>query len=132
MSDLAIVLRTDAENPTVGDLKMVNGQFVLVEEVDAIAQQIWVQFHWFRGEWFLDLRLGVPYFEEVLKKGASERLVSLLFRQLLLRTPGVTALVAFNFSVDRATRIATLTFEALTAFGTIVSSDYADFIIGGT
>ncbi len=132
MSDLALVLRTDAENPELADLKLVNGQFVIVDGIDAIAQQIFVQFNWFRGEWFLDTRLGVPYFEQILKKGASVRIVGQIFRQLILRTPGVTGLAKFVFKVDRATRDATLEFEALTAFGTIVSSDYADFIIGGS
>ena len=41
-----------------------------------------------RGEWALDTREGTPYWEEILIRGASDSVVSEVFRRVVAETPG--------------------------------------------
>ena len=138
---LALVLEADAENPTPGDLMLVNGQLVLCgkdqpEPRDMrhyVAQQIWARLRLHRGGWFLDRRQGVPWFDDILVKGASVAAVAVFFRRLLLGTPGVATLRSFSLTEDRRSRRLQLSFEVVASDGTVVTQSDVDdpFYSGG-
>lgn len=79
---------------------------------DEAAQRMGVRFKFFRGEWYRDLRLGVPYFEVVFTKAPNLVHVRSLFRQLILGVPGVTRLNRLSETFDRGTRVLRPTFSA--------------------
>ena len=106
-----------------GDLDMSLGTPQLVTGREAIAQKIRIRLRFFRGEWFLDTRLGVPYFESILKKNPNKNVVASLFQQVVLKTPGVTALKSFALSINKQTRVLSVTFEAATTDGDVVFDD---------
>lgn len=124
--DLALVTSTDAANPTSGDLRLTDGQLTLVEGDEAIAQHLRVRLRWIRGEWFLDQRTGIPFFEDVLTRFQRGR-AEALFRRTILQTPGVTALRSFRLEVSTATRRATLSFEATAESGAALV--FRDFVL---
>jgi len=128
MSDLAIAETVDGENPIAGDLRVVDGQLVLVEADDAIAQDLRVRLRWFRGEWFLDSRTGFPWFERVLGQKVTERVVEALLRKAITSTPGVVRVATLRVSIDRASRALTATFAAVTTSGQTAS--FTDFVLG--
>jgi hypothetical protein len=96
---------------------------------EAVAQILRHKFQFFFKEWALDQRLGVPYYENILKKGPNLRVVRGIFRQVLLKTKGVSAIKTFELSVDSATRGLSLNFEIVLSGGTIFRSQPDQFII---
>lgn len=97
---------------------------------DAILQRIKVRFRFFLGEWFLDTRLGVPYFRDILIKSPDLILVSAIFRQVLLTTPGVKSVASFTSTPDWSARLLTADFEATLDDGTRIVAQAEPFIIG--
>lgn len=115
-------LTIDADNPVVGDLHLTGGDLSIVDGDDATAQEIRSRLLLFKGSNFVDLREGIPYYQEILAKGIAPARVRSLLRQAILSHPAVVDVPSLTVSIDRATRSATVTFEARTVEGTVVSS----------
>ena len=112
-----------------GDLLIDGGDLSIVRDGDALVQQLAIDFQFFKGEWFLDVRLGVPYFQEVLIKNPDLVAVNGIFRQVLEQSPAVNSIEEFNSDFDAATRKLSVTFTVRTVDGQIVIFD-REFIIG--
>lgn len=96
-----------------GDLFLDSSEsLVLVEGSDAIAQQLSIRFKFALGEWFLDTRIGVPYFQEILVKSPNLTRVRGIYRQLILTTPGIESIEEFSLTLDTPTRTLSLSFLA--------------------
>lgn len=102
----------------------------LVFGSEAVAQRVRSRFRFFLGEWFLDTRQGIDYFRAVLVKNPSIPLITGMFREVLLTTPGVISVKAFSIQIDRPGRALTATFEAKLNDGSILTWKNEPFIIG--
>lgn len=120
MADLKLDANGDLEIGSDGDLIIVTG-------IDAIAQHWGIRLQFFRGEWFLDTRLGIPYFEEVLIKAPDLNVVQSLLREATRKTPGVIAINSFELGFDGVTRTLSLDSRALTEEGPLRFTE--DFVI---
>lgn len=123
--DLQLTVETDLNNPIAHDLFLdATGQLVLfsTDDVDCIAQQLRVRFQFFKGEWFLDTRQGIPYFENVLIKNPSSGILETIFRRTILDTPGILSLESFRMDLDRPTRRLTVDFVASTDTGELLDT----------
>lgn len=116
MADLKLDANGDLEIGPDGDLIIVRG-------VDAIMQHLRIRLQFFRGEWFLDTRLGIPYYEEVLRKAPDLNVVQSLFREAILTTPGVLSISEFALDYDGVARKLSLDFQALTTEGELRFTD---------
>lgn len=97
-----------------GDLMIRDGDFVIVEDADQVRQSWLIRVRTFRGEWLLDAKMGLPYFQEIFEKGTSRRHIEQLFIDLTLATPGVLQVISASLeSVDPASRNFQLTVEAM-------------------
>lgn len=114
MSDLT--LTDDGKN-----LKLVNGDIPLTTGSDAVRQHLLQRLKMFRGEWFLDLSDGVPYYQNILIKNPNPDTVDGVLKDRILNTPGVDELLEFELDYDPATRKLTL------AFSVRVLDDVIDF-----
>ena len=103
-----------------GDL-LINdtGDLVLIEGVDATAQHLKISLRFFQGEWFLDLRIGFPYFEEVLRKSPNLNVVRSLFRDAILETEKVVSVSDLTLDYDGTTRGLAVSFRAQTTEGPV-------------
>lgn len=127
--DFLLTTVVNALNPVEWDLTLdATGNLVFVTGADAVAQRVRSRLQFFRGEWFLDTRQGVPYFEDILVKNPRRELVVSLLREAILETPGVASITTFSLSIDNATRSASVTFKALTTDGDTV--DVGPVLIG--
>ena len=105
-----------------------SGSMVLVTGDEAIAQQFRIRFRFALGEWFLDTRVGVPYFQEILVKNPNLTRVRGIYRQLIETTPGIESIEEFTLTLDNSTRTLSLSFAARKTDGeTIEFND--EFII---
>lgn len=95
-----------------GDLSWFGGrQFVRGQ--DYIAQKIRQRLGFFRGEWYKDTTLGVPWLQDVLIKSPSLEVVRSVVRRAILDVPGVTSVPTCTVTHDRIERIATISFVAV-------------------
>lgn len=116
MSDILI-------NPATGDIELVGNDFALTTGIAAIQQHLSQRLKTFLNEWFLDNRIGVPYFEHVLKKNFDAVVVDTVFKKVIIDTPGILELLAFNADLDNSARTLNITFKARTSEGIINFSE---------
>lgn len=113
-----------------GDLDLVNGNLVWLEGAAAVRQKVSSRFRMFLGEWFLDRRQGVPYYRHVFVKNPDLAVIRLVFRRVLLGTPGILSAPVFELAFDSAARTLSFNFEAQSAEEPIiVSEDDRAFIV---
>lgn len=97
-----------------------NGDYVLnrfITQTEATVQAVETRLRLFKGEWFLNLDDGVPWFQRVLIKPARLREVESIIRRTILQTEGVERLIKFDFIFDGETRKLSVEFEARTIYG---------------
>ena len=103
-----------------GDLDLSDNEAHLVDGDDAIVQHAQIRLRLFRGEWFLDTRVGMPYYEQILVKNPDLVVVRALFRRAILETPGIEEITAFDLQFDASTRRMRLTFTAQKSDDTVL------------
>jgi hypothetical protein len=86
------------------DLLIENNDLVLVDGLDAIAQDMQTRLQIFQGEWFLDTRIGVPWFQKILGSKSRSLVVKSVIRKSILTTPGILNILDLNFEFDGTTR----------------------------
>ena len=132
--DLELVTSTDGDNPDIGDLKLTDGQIRLTQTTkQAVAQHLRIRLQFFFGEWFLNAREGIPYFERVLIKRPDLGSVAGIFRRVILETPGIVALDSLALDLNAATRILYVqSFSARLDDGAVLTAeDFGAFILTG-
>lgn len=108
------------------DLQIVDGDLVIYEGLDATAQRLKIKLWFFLGEWFLDERVGIPYWENIFVKNPNLAVIRSIFRKAIQEDEAVIALNEFDF-VLYETRAAQLTFKAETVDGPLVFDE--EFIV---
>lgn len=113
-----------------GDIDLSGGRISIVRGDDAIKQKLSIRFKFFLGESPYDQRVGIPYFQDILKKDADLNAVRGIFRDTILSTPGIDGLETFELELNTTTRTLTLTFKARKDDGEVLDFSEA-FIVSG-
>lgn len=71
------------------DRVIVNGDWAMASDGPAIKQGVKIRLRFFRGEWFLDEEIGIPYYERILVKNPNISEVREWYRRALQSAPGV-------------------------------------------
>lgn len=85
--------------------------------LDTLEQRIRTRLQTFRGEYYLNEALGVPYYEEVLRKNPDVPSVRALLLAELLRVPGVKSAKRFTVEFNTATRSFQIDFHVISDDG---------------
>lgn len=121
MSDIAL----DDEH----DLDISNAELHLVEdEVDypaAIAQELRIALWLHRGEWFLNVLVGVPYLDQVFVKNPALGALHVLFTRAILSVPGVLEINELTLDFDNSSRLLSIAFDVRTQNGGIIEDRLA-------
>lgn len=91
--------------------------------VDLMRQRLKQSLLFFMGEWYLDITDGVPYYQEILKKGPDQITVESVLKQAIIETPEVTKLLSFDPQYTNAGRLYRLDFKVDTVYGTTSFSE---------
>jgi len=128
--DIKLVTATDADNPDENDVYLdpETGDVVWFgadgsTTPEEVAQHIRVRLRMFKGEWFIDVDEGMPYFDEILEKGITDGRIAGIVSKVILGTPGVAALNSLSLNRDNSTRTLNVTFEAVLDSGHVLNSD---------
>lgn len=103
-----------------GDLDLPDGTTKIIEGGTYAKQRVSVSLDFFLGEWFLDLKQGMPYFRDVLIKNPNSDTVRSVFRRRILQTPGMVSVDRLTVELDTTNRVATIEFEATYKDGTTI------------
>lgn len=87
-----------------------------------VTIKIAARFKFWLGEWFADLRQGMPYRERVFVKGADLQELRGLFVRAV-QIPEVARVITMRLTPDRAARKLTVFFELLLADGSTLTVD---------
>ncbi len=102
---------------TTGDLKVEGNDLVIARGADAIAQDVAQRVKMVRGDYFLDLDKGLPYFEDVFVKNPNLPAFRAELREAILEAPGVKDVLEIAFTEDKAERTLTVDIRASTDVG---------------
>jgi len=102
-----------------GDILLTNGKITIEQDpFFAAAIKLRNRFLFFRGEWFLDTREGVPYFQLVFVKNPDLNVISRLFTDIILSLdPVIVSVTRMDLYFQSASRDLVIDFEALGADG---------------
>jgi hypothetical protein len=106
---------------TTGDISLTGSDMLLTSGQEAIEQHLRQRLQTFFGEWFLDSRIGIPYFQQILKKNPNFTVVDSLLKKEIIETSGVEELIKFELNLDNPVRELIVEFEARTIEGDVIT-----------
>lgn len=109
-------------DPITGDLDLSTGDIKLVTAKRSVAQNIGTRLRFQKGSWFLDTRVGIPLYPDILGvKGGRVEDVKSIIANAITSCYGVRRLVSLDLDLD-ANRNLLVTFQ--------VESDEGEFVTG--
>lgn len=121
MSDFAL----DAN----GDLEVVLGETRLCTSEEAVAQDWKLRMGMWRGEWFVDQRVGIDYPNSILVKNPRTELLRSIFRKVTIETAGIKDILSLDFELNSKARTLNVTIEALFDSGATGPLVYKDVLL---
>lgn len=100
-----------------GDLVIRNGDLVLIDGAEEIAQRLRIRLRLFVGEWFLAPAEGMPYFDRILGQKVSRATLLSILREQILACPGVEEITSLDAQVDGERRSVSVFFRVTTTDG---------------
>lgn len=105
-----------------GDIAITNGRLSITQDPDiATAIKLGNRLQLFLGEWFLDTRIGVPYYQLVYVKNPNLTTVAQLFRRVILQTPRCIEVLEANLDFISNLRELIAMFKVRTESGAILT-----------
>lgn len=103
-------------SPTHGRLLVVNGDVVMTSDQNPagsnyVMQAILQRLRLYAGEWFLNRSLGVPYYQSIMVKNPNAAVIDTLLQNVVVATPGVLRLTAWQSTLQRAARVLSVQFS---------------------
>lgn len=104
-----------------GDLQISSGQLViLTDPAECAATELRNKFLFVQGEYFLDQREGIPYFQIVFVKNPNLFVIRSVFSRIILAQSGVASLLSIDVS-RTPDRKGKFSFRALSVNGRVIS-----------
>jgi len=117
----------DIRLTSIGDIDIVNNDMVLTINAEAVAQGVSIRLRTFQGEYFLDTRIGMPYFQKILGFKTSVNVLKEIFRDAILKAPGVDSIQNLTVSYSGVDRTLSVSFYGITILGD--TFDYSEGFI---
>ena len=100
-----------------------DGDIMLIDNAERVAQQIVISLRFWLGEWFLDTSLGVPYLEYVLGKNPNINHVRQVIAEAIMQVTGVSKVDRLDFDYDAPNRALSVIYEVETDKGLITRKE---------
>lgn len=105
------------------DILIKDGDFLLIDNAERVAQQIKVKLLTFLGEWFLDNTWGVPYLEYILVKQPNQELIKQILSEQISSVDDVKSLNALELDYQVKVRTLIIKYEVSTEYGLITRKE---------
>ena len=93
-----------------------------VDDVGAIVQRLKVKLLLFKGEWFLDLNAGIPYYEQIFVSSNFKDDADTVFKLAIVNTEGITSVRSFSSTFDNTTRLFSIKFSVTITSGEVLNA----------
>lgn len=105
-----------------GDLSLSQGRLSLLSTLEESTQQrLIIKLRTYKGEWYLDLAKGIPYFQSILRRGNDAKdIADTLFKNALIKDEGVLSVKSFESTLSKSGAYS-LSFEVTTVRGEIIT-----------
>jgi hypothetical protein len=104
------------------DLVLSNGNLVISSGHDAARQAVYNRLRFFKGEWFADENVGVPYWSDILIKNPNIPAIREVIRKAIEETPGISEVISISLERDTG-RTYNLSFKARLFDDTLLVTD---------
>jgi hypothetical protein len=94
-----------------------DGNFSPVTGLEGLRQRIQTKLKLWRGEWFLDTSLGIPWRQSIFTRPASPGLASQIITSAILEEEEVTDVRKVSAHIDSATRRFTYSAQVASIYG---------------
>lgn len=103
-----------------GDIDLTEGRLSLITtEQELTRQRLLITLRTYKGEWYLDLSLGIPYFQRILRRG-SKTVADTIFKSAINADDNVLSINSFSSTLNSA-GVYSLAFQVTTTSGEIVT-----------
>ncbi len=99
------------------DIYTVDGDLPLVTGIEEIRQMTGQMLRSFQGDWFLDLELGMPFFQTIFKKATSISDIEGIYLDRISAIPGILDITKFDLEYTKGSREINIVFTAITTDG---------------
>lgn len=105
---------------TTNDLVFESRNLTTVSGAALVRQRLAVILQLFRGEWFLDAEAGIPWYQDILKKGVDGGTVDAILRKAIIGVTDVNRILTYTPAVlDKAARTISVAFTVDTVYGPV-------------
>ena len=108
-----------AMDMATGDLVLRDGDVLIIDNAERVAQQILITLRFWLGEWFLDTKDGIPYLEYVLVKSPNLLHIRQIFTEAMEKVDGVKRVEKINIVFEVKNRSLEVDYEVTTDYGLI-------------
>lgn len=117
-------------DPVTHDIVYINGKTLVTQsKADVVAQRLKIKLSTFLGEWFLDLDVGIPYFQQILNKIRNKSTVDTIFQKAIMEDPDVIEMISYTSDLDGRTRTFSLDFAVRVENNEIVPINF-ELLVG--
>ena len=89
----------------------------MLNKLERVKYNLKIKLWVFRGEWFLDTTVGLPYYENILIKNPNVPNIDSIIKVTILDTEDVNEILAYQSDYDNTLRKLTVDFTVNTTFG---------------
>jgi hypothetical protein len=120
VADLAYDLAMGIES---NDLIILDGDLMLIDNAERVAQQIAITLRFWYGEWFLDTNDGTPYLEHILVKSPNIAHIRQILAERIKSVEGVRSLISMDLRYDNVRRTLDVEYSADTNYGLLTRKE---------
>lgn len=103
------------------DIVLLNGSFATVKDGAEVLQHIKARLDAFKGEWFLDVESGTPWFQDIFVNPVNIANIESIIKSRIIETKGVLKLLTFETNYTSNDRKMFITYSGETKYGVITS-----------
>ena len=112
MYDIAMDINTN-------DIVLQNGDIMMIDNAERVAQMILITLRFWLGEWFLNTTEGVPYLEYILVKQPNMAHIRQILTEQVQSVDGVKAVTNMELTFDQRERNLLVEYTADTDYGLV-------------
>lgn len=101
------------------DIQTIDAELPFTTGIEEIRQLTGQVLRSVKGDWFLNLDLGLPYYQTIFRKSTTLSAIEGVYLHAIADIPGILELLEFSMSFEPTTREIDITFRALTTDGVL-------------
>lgn len=104
-----------------GDLVIKDFDLMLTSDKQILKQAIWQELKTFKGDWFLDIDKGLPYYQDILGQRNSIDSVRAIFIEAIKSVSGVKEIVDLELNLNGKDRTLDVSITVLDEYNNTIN-----------